>query len=138
MESKKNSEVIWMHIKDKPSAHLIINKDKVESQKFEESYSLIVSEMNEFVDKFLNYYNEDEEKVVLRRINLKTNNKNLKPIDADSYASPYDIAYLKSTPYYTNGENTILLVSRVFSDSYGIVTMDGQYIFDAIFDRVVL
>ncbi|MCQ2801526.1 MAG: hypothetical protein MJ232_00230 [archaeon] len=37
----------------------IVNREKIKTQNFEESYSAIANEMNEFVDKFLDYYNEE-------------------------------------------------------------------------------
>lgn len=39
---KKGSEVTWMHIKDKPSAHLIINKDKPTNQELDIACSLLL------------------------------------------------------------------------------------------------
>lgn len=85
------------------------------------------------------YKNEPEDgKPTFTKIKLQTKNEELTISERDSYSTPYAIEYLKYTPYYENGVDTILLVTRVYSDAYGIVTMDGYYIFDAIFERVIL
>lgn len=85
------------------------------------------------------YKNEPEDgKATFVNVKLKTDNEELSISERDSYTTPYDIQYLKYTPYYENGKQTILLVTRVYSDAYGIVTMDGNYIFDAIFERVIV
>ena len=39
---KKSSDVIWLHIKDKPSAHLIINKSKVTNQELDIACSILL------------------------------------------------------------------------------------------------
>ncbi|MCQ2794710.1 MAG: NFACT family protein [Bacilli bacterium] len=39
---KKSSDVTWLHIKDKPSAHLIINKDKPTNQELDIACSLLL------------------------------------------------------------------------------------------------
>ena len=74
----------------------------------------------------------------IEEINLKAKNQDLPQMEKDSYRKPYSIAYLKESPYYIDGQTTLLCVARVYSDNYGIIDESGQYIFDALYERVIL
>ena len=73
----------------------------------------------------------------LDEITIKTDNNTLTQIEKDSYRRPYGIS-LKASSFYQEGQTTVLCVTRVYSDYYGIVDESGNYIFDAIFERVIL
>ena len=74
----------------------------------------------------------------LEEINLKAKNQDLSQMEKDSYRKPYSIAYLKESSFYQEDQAAILCVARVYSDYYGIIDESGQYIFDALFERVIL
>lgn len=75
---------------------------------------------------------------IIEELSLTTNNQSLPQMEKDSYRKPYSIAYLKESPFYKDGQSSILCVARVYSDYYGIIDESGQYIFDAIYERVIL
>lgn len=74
----------------------------------------------------------------LDEIDLKAINQDLSQMEKDSYRKPYNIAYLKESNYYQSDKTVILCVARVYSDYYGIIDESGQYIFDALYERVIL
>ena len=74
----------------------------------------------------------------IEQIVLVTNNQSLTQLEKDSYKKPYGIAYLKESSFYDENKTVILCVARVFSDYYGIIDESGQYIFDALYERVIL
>ena len=40
--------------------------------------------------------------------------------------------------YYESGKETILTIVRIYTDKFAIVDVDGNYIFPAIYDNIIM
>jgi hypothetical protein len=54
------------------------------------------------------------------------------------YKSPYDMRLPIISNFYEPGTETLLTVVRIYSDKFAIVDANGNYIFEAIYDNIII
>lgn len=74
----------------------------------------------------------------LEAIKLVYESENMSQFEKSQYTYPYDMRQPVYSDFYTPGEKTLLVVARIFTDKFSIVDMNGNYLFEAIYDNIIL
>lgn len=82
--------------------------------------------------------NSIETGVQLEQIPLVYDSEELTQFEISQYAYPYDMQLPVISSYYESGKETILTVVRIYTDKFAIVDADGNYIFPAIYDNIIM
>ncbi len=62
----------------------------------------------------------------------------LSQFEMGQYTSPYDMRLPIISNFYEPGTETLLTVVRIYSDKFAIVDANGNYIFEAIYDNIII
>lgn len=74
----------------------------------------------------------------LEKVKLVYDNKELSQFEVGQYTSPYDMKLPVVSKFYEPGVETVLTIVRIYSDKFAIVDAEGKYIFEAIYDNIIM
>jgi hypothetical protein len=74
----------------------------------------------------------------LEAIKLHYESENMSQFELSQYTYPYDMRQPVYSEFYSPNERTLLVVVRIYTDKYAIVDMNGNYLFEAIYDNIIL
>lgn len=74
----------------------------------------------------------------LEKIKLVLDQEDLSQFEKSQYASPYDMRLPIISKFYEPGKETLLTVVRIYTDKFAIFDANGNYIFPAIYDNIIM
>lgn len=74
----------------------------------------------------------------LEKIKLVYESEEISQFEKSQYASPYDMRLPILSEFYEPGKETLLTIVRIYSDKFAVVDENGNYIFPAIYDNIIM
>lgn len=89
--------------------------------------------------KITEYPTDDNSSIFdLEKIKLVLDQEDLSQFEKSQYASPYDMRLPIISTFYNPGEETLLTIARIYTDKFTIFDANGNYIFPAIYDNIIM
>lgn len=88
--------------------------------------------------KINTYDNDGNPFTDLENLKLVYESDELTPFEKDQYRYPYDMKLPTFSEFYEKGKTTILIAVRIYTDKYALVDGNGNYLFEAIYDNIIL
>ena len=74
----------------------------------------------------------------LDKVKLIYKSDELSQFELSQYSSPYDMRLPIISKYYLPGTETLLTIARIYNDKFAIIDEFGNYIFEAIYDNIIM